>query len=103
MNNGQYNGKQVLPSKALAATLEPAIALPNAAGQTRGWWKSKSGLWHGALDASYRGHLIAFHGGDLPGFHSQISFHAERAHRRDRVRDWQSHRAALQPDQLQRL
>src|SRR3989442_14837290 len=30
MNNGQYNGKQVLPPKALAATLEPAIALPHA-------------------------------------------------------------------------
>jgi len=35
---------------------------------------SKSGLWHGALDGIIRGHLIAFHGGDLPGFHSQISF-----------------------------
>ena len=24
--------------------------------------------------ASYRGHLLTFHGGDLPGFHSQVSF-----------------------------
>ena len=39
MNNGQYGGKQVLPPKVLQATLEPAIALPNAAGQTRGWWE----------------------------------------------------------------
>src|SRR5436853_3512575 len=23
---------------------------------------------------AYRGHLMTFHGGDLPGFHSQVSF-----------------------------
>ncbi len=75
MNNGQYNGKQVLPSKVLQATLEPAIALPNAAGQVRGWWEVLNQAYGmGRWTASYRGHLIAFHGGDLPGFHSQISF-----------------------------
>ena len=75
MNNGMYNGKQVLPPKALAATLEPAIALQNAAGQTRGWWEVLNQAYGmGRWTASYRGHLIAFHGGDLPGFHSQVSF-----------------------------
>jgi CubicO group peptidase (beta-lactamase class C family) len=75
MNNGQYGGKQVLPPKVLQATLEPAIALPNAAGQTRGWWEVLNQAYGmGRWTASYRGHLIAFHGGDLPGFHSQISF-----------------------------
>ncbi len=75
MNNGQYNGKQVLPPKALQATLEPAIALPNAAGQTRGWWEVLNQAYGmGRWTASYRGHLIAYHGGDLPGFHSQISY-----------------------------
>src|SRR5437660_2723469 len=38
MNNGTYAGKQVIPPKVLQATLEPAIALPNAAGQVRGGW-----------------------------------------------------------------
>jgi CubicO group peptidase (beta-lactamase class C family) len=75
MNNGQYAGKQVLPPKVLQATLEPAIALPNAAGQTRGWWEVLNQAYGmGRWTASYRGRLIAFHGGDLPGFHSQISF-----------------------------
>jgi len=75
MNNGKYNGKQVLPPKALQATLEPAIALPNAAGQTRGWWEVLNQAYGmGRWTASYRGRFIAFHGGDLPGFHSQISF-----------------------------
>src|SRR5881397_2352924 len=75
MNNGQYNGKQVLPPKALQATLEPAIALPNAAGQVRGWWEVLNQAYGmGRWTASYRGRFITFHGGDLPGFHSQISF-----------------------------
>src|SRR5438067_8004892 len=75
MNNGQYHGKQVLPSKALAATLEPAIALPNAAGLTRGWWEVlKQAYGMGRWTASYRGILIAFYGGFLTGFISQCSF-----------------------------
>src|SRR3989441_1446410 len=75
MNNGQYAGKQVLPAKVLQATLEPAIALPNATGQTRGWWEILNQAYGmGRWTASYRGRFIAFHGGDLPGFHSQISF-----------------------------
>src|SRR5512139_3451527 len=28
----------------------------------------------GRQTASYRGRLLTFHGGDLPGFHSQVSF-----------------------------
>ena len=75
MNNGQYHGKQVLPAKVLQATIEPAIALPNAAGLVRGWWEVLNQAYGmGRWTASYRGHLVAFHGGDLPGFHSQISF-----------------------------
>lgn len=75
MNNGMYNGKQVLPAKAVNATLEPAIALPNGAALTRGWWEVLNQAYGmGRWTASYRGHLIAFHGGDLPGFHSQISY-----------------------------
>jgi hypothetical protein len=75
MNDGNYGGRQVLPAKVLQATLAPAIALPNAAGQTRGWWELLNQAYGmGRWTASYRGRLIAFHGGDLPGFHSQISF-----------------------------
>ncbi len=75
MNNGQYAGKQILPAKALQATIEPAIALPNAAGQVRGWWEVLNQAYGmGRWTASYRGRFIAFHGGDLPGFHSQVSF-----------------------------
>jgi CubicO group peptidase (beta-lactamase class C family) len=75
MNQGKYNGKQVLPSKVLQATMEPAIALPNSQGETRGWWEILNRAYGmGRQTASYRGRLITLHGGDLPGFHSQVSF-----------------------------
>jgi CubicO group peptidase (beta-lactamase class C family) len=75
MNDGVYNGKQVLPPAVLKATLQPAIALPNTAAETRGFWEAlNSAYGMGRWTVSYRGQLLAFHGGDLPGFHSQVSF-----------------------------
>jgi hypothetical protein len=75
MNEGKYQGRQVLPAKAIRATLEPSIALPNVAGETRGWWEVLNTAYGmGRQSASYRGHLITLHGGDLPGFHSQVSY-----------------------------
>jgi CubicO group peptidase (beta-lactamase class C family) len=74
MNDGKYQGRQVLPPDALKATLQPAIALPNTALDTRGWGEIlNSAYGMGRQTASYRGHLLASHGGDLPGFHTQIS------------------------------
>ena len=75
MNQGKYNGRQVLPAEVLKATLQPAIALPNTALETRGWSEILNAAYGmGRETASYRGHLITFHGGDLPGFHTQVSF-----------------------------
>jgi CubicO group peptidase (beta-lactamase class C family) len=75
MNDGKYNGKQVLPPEVLKATLQPAIALPNVGLETRGWSEILNAAYGmGRETASYRGHLITFHGGDLPGFHTQVSF-----------------------------
>jgi CubicO group peptidase (beta-lactamase class C family) len=75
MNKGMYQGKTVLPPKVLQATLEPSIALPNTAGEIRGWWELlNSAYGMGRQTAVYRGHPITYHGGDLPGFHSQISY-----------------------------
>ncbi|MDD5207163.1 MAG: serine hydrolase [Desulfobacterales bacterium] len=75
MNEGKYSGRQVLPSNALKATLEPAIALPNTMAEARGFWELLNSAYGMARwTASYRGHLLSFHGGDIDGFHSQISF-----------------------------
>lgn len=75
MNGGKYNGKQVLPADVLKETLQPAIALPNTNAEQRGYWELlNSAYGMGRWTASYRGHLIAYHGGDLPGFHTQVSY-----------------------------
>ena len=75
MNEGKYKGRQLLPAEVLKATLEPAIALPNTLAESMGYWEIlNSAYGMGRQTASYRGHLMTFHGGDLPGFHSQVSF-----------------------------
>jgi CubicO group peptidase (beta-lactamase class C family) len=74
MNDGQLDGKQVLPKAVIKQTLAPSIALPNTGLEVRGWGEILNATYGmGRWTASYRGHLIAYHGGDLPGFHSQVS------------------------------
>jgi hypothetical protein len=75
MNEGKYMGKQVLPAEVLKDTIQPAIALPNASLESLGWSEMLNAAYGmGRETASYRGHLLTFHGGDLPGFHTQVSF-----------------------------
>ncbi|MGO9256997.1 MAG: DUF3471 domain-containing protein [Bryobacteraceae bacterium] len=75
MNQGKYDGRQVLPAEGLKATLQPAIALPNTALETRGWSEILNSAYGMArMTASYRGHLFTYHGGDINGFHAQVSF-----------------------------
>jgi CubicO group peptidase (beta-lactamase class C family) len=75
MNDGKYLGKQVLPPDVLKATLEPAIALHNMQGEAFGYWEVLNAAYGmGRQTASYRGHLLAYHGGALGGFFSQISY-----------------------------
>ena len=74
MNGGMYNGKQVIPKSVIRQTLAPSIALPNTGLEVRGWGEIlNSAYGMGRWTQSYRGHLLANHGGDLPGFHSQVS------------------------------
>ncbi len=75
MNDGKYNGRQVLPPNVLKATLQPSIGLPNDLGGALGYWELVNADYGmGRYTASYRGKLLTYHGGDLPGFHSQVSF-----------------------------
>jgi CubicO group peptidase (beta-lactamase class C family) len=74
LNSGMIDGRQVLPASVIKETLAPAIALPNAALEAFGWGEMLNSVYGtGRVSASYRGHLLAFHGGDLNGFHSQVS------------------------------
>jgi len=75
MNDGKYLGRQVVPPEVLKATMEPAMALPNAEGEGFGFWETLNPAYGMGRDvASYRGHLLTYHGGALGGFFSQVSF-----------------------------
>lgn len=75
MNGGRFEGRQVIPAGVVKATLEPAIAMPNTALEAYGWGELLNAAYGmGRWTASYRGHLLAYHGGDINGFHSQVSY-----------------------------
>src|SRR2546426_11202580 len=72
---GKYRGSGVVPADVVRPALHPAIGLPNTLGESLGYWEILNPAYGmGRQTASYRGKLLTFHGGDLPGFHSQISF-----------------------------
>jgi CubicO group peptidase (beta-lactamase class C family) len=74
LNNGAIDGEQVIPASVIRETLAPATPQPNAALEVRGWGELLNSVYGtGRATASYRGHLLASHGGDINGFHSQVS------------------------------
>jgi len=74
MNDGKADGRQVIPAAVLKATLQPAIALPNTQLEARGYGELLNPAYGmGRFTASYRGHLLTYHGGDINGFHSQVA------------------------------
>ena len=74
LNKGKVDGKQVIPEAVLRETMAPSLGLPNTVLESRGWGENLNSYYGmGRTVSSYRGHLLALHGGDLPGFHSQIS------------------------------
>lgn len=74
LNDGKLDGKQVLSPSVIKETMAPSIAMVNSQLQSRGWGELLNAAYGtGRWTASYRGHLVSYHGGDLPGFHSQVS------------------------------
>jgi hypothetical protein len=74
MNDGKYNGKQVLPSSVIKATMEPSIAEPNVS-LAKGYKELLNPVYGmGRGSVSYRGHLLVDHGGALPGIYSQVAY-----------------------------
>jgi CubicO group peptidase (beta-lactamase class C family) len=74
MHEGELDGKKVIPASVVKATLAPSIALPNTLLESRGYGEVLNPVYGmGRQTVSYRGHLLAFHGGDINGFHSQVS------------------------------
>jgi len=74
MNGGKRAGQQAIPAAVVKATLAPAIALANTQLEARGFGELLNPVYGtGRWTASYRGHLMAYHGGALGGFYSQVS------------------------------
>ncbi|GJH36199.1 serine hydrolase [Paraburkholderia hospita] len=74
VNDGKIDDTQVISKSLLRETMAPAIPLPNPAPELHGWWESLGGAYGlGRQTEVYRGHLLASHGGDIPGFHSKVS------------------------------
>jgi CubicO group peptidase (beta-lactamase class C family) len=73
MNDGKYNGRQVIPSAVLQATLQPNI--PEGNSITAKYKENQNKMYGMGRDvSSYRGHLYTEHGGALDGIYSQVSF-----------------------------
>ena len=74
MHDGAYQEHQVIPSRVLQATLEPAIATPNTDLETRGYKELLNPIYGmGRWGASYRGTYFTYHGGAIGGCFSQVS------------------------------
>jgi CubicO group peptidase (beta-lactamase class C family) len=74
LNGGKLADQQVIPASVVKQTLAPSIALPNTGLEVRGYGELLNAAYGmGRWTASYRGHLLAYHGGDINGFHSQVS------------------------------
>ena len=72
---GQLQGQQIIPQAVLKATMAPSMAIPNHMLNNRGF-KELLNTTYGAgrHTGVYRGHLMAYHGGSLGGFYSQVSY-----------------------------
>lgn len=74
IHNGEYNGKEVIPASIIKETIQPSIANPNTALETKGYDEILNTVYGmGRSFSVYKGHLFARHGGAIGGFYSQVS------------------------------
>ena len=74
MNGGVYNGKQVIPPSVIQESMQPGIAFRNWRLETRGYDEILNMSYGmGRNMQVYKGHVMTSHGGDMPGFHSQVA------------------------------
>lgn len=75
MDEGRHDGRQLVPQRLLAETLQPAVSQPNTMALTRDFWELLNSTYGmGRHTASYRGHLVTFHGGSISGAYSQVAY-----------------------------
>jgi len=74
MNQGEFNGRELISPEILKETLRPAIAYPNTDLETRGYDEFLNPVYGmGRSMVAYKGHFLTRHGGSISGFYSQVS------------------------------
>ncbi|MBN2616594.1 MAG: serine hydrolase [Bacteroidales bacterium] len=74
INNGKYNGKEIIPPDIIKESLKPGIAFRNTELEEKGYNESLNGVYCMArINEIYKGNVLTKHGGDMPGFHSQVA------------------------------
>ena len=74
INNGNYNGKIIIPPSVIKETLKPGIAFKNTELEEKGYNERLNSVYGMARQIEiYKGNVLTKHGGDLPGFHSQVA------------------------------
>lgn len=73
-NGGYYKNKEVIPSEIIKETLKPGIAFRNSELEEKGYKESLNSVYGMARGIEiYKGNVLTKHGGDMPGFHSQVA------------------------------
>ncbi|WP_289055972.1 serine hydrolase [Carboxylicivirga marina] len=74
INNGNYNGKEIIPRSVIRESLKPGIAFRNTELEEKGYKERLNSIYCMARSIEiYKGNVLTKHGGDLPGFHSQVA------------------------------
>ncbi|MDX9694183.1 MAG: serine hydrolase [Bacteroidales bacterium] len=74
INNGKFNGKEIIPPSIIKESLKPGIAFSNAEFEEKGYNESLNSVYCMARAIEiYKGNVLTKHGGDMPGFHSQVA------------------------------
>jgi CubicO group peptidase (beta-lactamase class C family) len=74
INDGYYKNKEVIPSAIIKETLKPGIAFRNYELEEKGYNEVLNSTYGMARSIEiYKGNVLTKHGGDMPGFHSQVA------------------------------
>lgn len=74
INGGYYKNKEVIPSAIIKETLKPGIAFRNSELEEKGYKEVLNSTYGMARSIEiYKGNVLTKHGGDMPGFHSQVA------------------------------
>lgn len=74
MNDGYYKDTEVIPSSIIKETLKPGIGFRNRELEEKGYTERLNSVYGMARQIEvYKGNILTKHGGDMPGFHSQLA------------------------------